>query len=434
MSSSQPRSMAFRVSKLTSIAAVTLGSMGIGLAAAAGQTPQSVSQKVVLSLSVKNVPLGQNVVADVHKSTLASGTSLRHLTVNWGDGTPSVTLKSLKFTSLHRYSRTGSFRVKVTLTNSRNTVTTASVIETVALAQHVYWTLFNGTNSNYQLESAALPLSKNSSHLEFATTLANHFRCTAGATTDAKGRLWILSYPSGCSAPFPAELLVFTTPFTPTSSPVLTFSLPGVGDDDNMTFDSSGNLWIEDNANSAVYKFKGPFTKSSSLSPSLTLTQGIARPSGIAVDAKGNVVVANVTSTGTHSLTVFHAPVTNSSIPTYLNGLTSPGGLIFDRQGNLYASNNPATGASIVRYNVGHFANGATPSVSDHLGLSAGPYEANFAFDATGNLYDADCGAHASIVVYPLGLSAFSATLHPTVNYTNPSNLSIGCVWGIAIH
>jgi hypothetical protein len=296
----------------------------------------------------------------------------------------------------------------------------------------VYWDLFNAGTQN-QLQFAPWPLTTSSPTTDISGNVGNNLQCTSGMTFDSSGRLWVISNPSGCSAPFPSVIQVFQPPVTQSSTPVLTFALPGTGDKDSLTFDSSGNLWVEDNFNSTVSEFSGPFTSSHTLTPALTLSTGINAPSGVAVDTSGSVYVANNTSSGTNSIAVFHTPVSASTVPTFLNGLHGPGGLIFDSQGNLYASSNPNVGASIVRYNSNNLGNGATPSIVDSAGLTGQPYEANFAWDALGNLYVADCGSAASVKVYPLSQSTFSSTLAPSVMYTNPAITSVNCVWGIAI-
>jgi hypothetical protein len=411
---------------------------GTGLAAAGGSVAVSnaAGLRAVLTLTPSKTFVGQIVVAGIARSTLANGTSVKRLTINWGDGR-TVRLGGLKSLSTHRYAHPGRFIVIEALTDSKGHTAHSSMPAVIAKPSRVFWDLFNGrAGTQIQLESAALPLLASSRDVQITGSATNKLRCTAGMTTDSKGRLWVLSYPNGCSAPFEATIQVFSTPVVQSSAPVLTFTLPGTGDVDNLTFDHKGNLWVEDDYNSAVYEFSGPFTTSSTLVPALTITAGINRPSGIAVDAKGDVFVANVTSAGTHSIAVFHAPVSAATVPTFLSGLTEPGGLTVDTLGNLYASSNPANGkgAAVVRYNANHLGNGATPSIVDrwvHLGI---PYTSDFAWDALGNLYVADCGSLGGLRVFPLATSPFSPVLRPSAVYTNPSLVLTGCAWGIAIH
>jgi hypothetical protein len=69
----------------------------------------------------------------------------------------------------------------------------------------------------------------------------------------------------------------------------------------------------------------------------------------------------------------------------------------------------------------------------DSAGLKGAPYAANFAWDASGNLYVADCGNAANVRVYPLATKRFSSKLSPSVTHRNASLKTIGCAWGIAI-
>jgi hypothetical protein len=390
--------------------------------------------KASLSLNLTRALVGQSIVADIHKSRLPKGTKLKTATIKWGDGR-KTTVRSLKTKPTHHYSHAGSYKVTATVTDNKHKSAHASRTEKV-IAQTVYWTLFDGQSQSYQLESARLALTSTSHDVEISGTPNNQLQCTAGMAVGPSGRLWVLTYPSGCSAPNPASIAVFTPPINQSSTPVMTFTLPGAGDVDHITFDHAGNLWASDYYNNAVYEFTGPFKSSGPLSAAVTLTNGLNTPSGVAVDAKGNVFVPNIKSTGTKSIAVFHAPVSDTTTPTFLNGLANPGGVTVDAKGNLYASSNSDTGPgnAIVRYNKGHMANHATPSVVDRSGPTKDQYEADFAWDAVGDLYDADCGSHASIRVYPLATKAFKSSLKPSVVYTNASLKSVGCAWGVAIH
>ena len=430
------RSISVRAS-LTALLAGTL-LIGTTIATAAGGSVQRhVGTVAHLALNPPRDFVGQLVVGDIHSSTLAAGAGIRRLTINWGDHSRPVTVSRLASKPAHRYAHPGRFLVAETLVDNHGRSARASALEIIARPQHVYWDLFDGQPGNqFQLESAALPLAAKSRATVISGTPENKLQCTSGMAVDVKGRLWVLSYPNGCSTPFSAAIEVFALPVTQSSSPVLTFTLPGVGGDDNFALDHHGNLWVEDTYHSEVNEFTGPFTTSGALTPSVTLTIGLNRPRGIAVDARGDVYVANGASTGKNSITVYHAPVTSVTVPTFLNGLTTPAGLAFDSSGDLFASSNPADGrgTALVRYNRTNLGNGAKPNILDSAGLRNMPYEANLAWDTLGNLYYADCGNDASLKVYPLATTSFSSSLRPSVVYANASLSTIGCAWGIGIH
>jgi len=356
------------------------------------------------------------------------------VTVTWGDGSPPVVLHTLAALPEHHYADAGKYTVRAKVTDSKGKSAVSSLAESVVI-QNVYWDLFNGQSLSFQVEFAKLALTAKSTDTVISGTVGNGLRCTAGMTVGSQNRLWVLSYPSGCSAPFPAVIQVFSLPLNPSSTPLFTLALPGVGDDDNLTFDHKGNLWVEDYYNQKVYEFPGPFNSSAALVPSLTLSLPNMTPSGLALDAKGDLFVSNVTSTSTRSIAMYHAPISAASVPTFLKGLIQPGGLTVDPHGDLYASNNPANGkgAAIVGYDAGHLKPGATPSIVNRVGLKGMPYESNFAWDASGNLYVADCGSIANVRVYPLATMPFTSQLSPSVTHRDASFNQVECAWGLAI-
>ena len=305
----------------------------------------------------------------------------------------------------------------------------APATETAKKQQHVYWTLFAGSTAP-QVQIASVPLRSKSKATSIYYNAHNTMLQSSGMHVDASGRLWILVF--GPYSGNPGSVLVFTLPLTAKSAPKYAFVLSGTDDPDHLTFDKSGNLWINSHANSSVLEYTGPFNQSGTLSPAKTLTMGLQRPSGIAIDKSGNVYVANIDSTGKNSIAVFKAPVSNKK-PYFLNGLSAPGGLSFDSHGNLYASLNGVNSSAIVRYNSSNLKSGAKPSIVDKTKLTGGVYEADLALTAAGDLYFANCGSHASIFVYPTSTKAFTSKLAPSVNYKDSEMTAAGCAWGIAI-
>ena len=69
----------------------------------------------------------------------------------------------------------------------------------------------------------------------------------------------------------------------------------------------------------------------------------------------------------------------------------------------------------------------------DKAGLKGDPYEANFAWDASGNLYVADCGSVANVRVYPLATEPFTSKLSPSVIHRDPAFDQVECAWGLAV-
>jgi sugar lactone lactonase YvrE len=406
------------------------------LASATGASARSNAArlKAALALTPSTALTRETVSASFKGSSVPRGTTLRKVTISWGDGTPPVALHKLTATATHHFAHAGQFTVKATVTDSKGKSVTTTRGEKVVV-QDVYWDLFNGASLDYQLEYTKAPLTTKSTDTTITGDGSNGLRCTSGMGIGPQHRLWVISYPSGCSAPSPAEIQVFSLPFKPSSAPLFTLTLPGVGDANNLTFDRKGNAWVEDAYNNTVYEFPAPFTDNTTLVPSLTLVLPNMVPSGLALDANGDLFVANVQSTSTRSIAIYDAPITADSTPTFLNGLTSPGGLAFDKHGDLYASNNPldGKGAAIVRYDAHQLTAGATPTLMDKVGLKGEPYEANFAWDASGNLYVADCGSVANVRVYPLAAKSFTAKLAPSVTHRNASFDDVECAWGLAI-
>ena len=400
----------------------------------AAATRSGVGSRIAVSLTPRTALAGGDVRASFRGTTLKHGTTLRSVTIKWGDGTRPVVLHKLTASPTHRYRYPGHYTVRVSVTDGKGVSGVVSIAERV-VRQALYWDLFNGTSSDYQLQFTKLPLTAKSTDASVSGTAENGLDCTSGMDVDSKGRLFVISYPSGCSAPSPAEIQVFRLPFTASSKPVFTLALPGTGGVDNLTFDRKGNLWAEDRYRQKVYEFPAPFTDNTTLAPSLTLSLPDMTPSGLAFDPKGDLFVSNVSGTPARAIAMYDVPITADSVPTFLKGLDAPGGLTFDKLGNLYASNNPSDGkgAAIVRYNGPRFKPGATPSVVDTAGLEGIPYEANFAWDASGNLYVADCGTVANVRVYPLATKPFTSKRSPSVTHRDAAFDQDECAWGVAV-
>ncbi|HET6276256.1 MAG TPA: hypothetical protein VFE16_10040 [Candidatus Cybelea sp.] len=300
-----------------------------------------------------------------------------------------------------------------------------------AAQQHVYWTLFAG--SQYpQVQIANVPLAKKSKVTSIGARTKNDLIETSGVTFH-QNRLWILSF--GQSSGEPTSALVFDLPLKETSAPKYTFVLGNSNGGDALAFDPSGDLWISSPGYHTILEYKGPFTKSGTLAPAKTLNGGNLYSYAIAVDKKGAVYASILNGGLKNSIAVSQPPYKGK--PYFLTGLTSAGALGFDSHGNLYASSNgPTSSPALVRYSADNLKKGAKPSIADSAGLPADSYLAALDFTAKGDLYIANCGGPGSpgIDVYPLSSNAFSSKLAPSLEYTNDDITSQGCAWGIAVH
>jgi hypothetical protein len=294
--------------------------------------------------------------------------------------------------------------------------------------RHVFWTLGGGS---VQVQIAKSPLRYASRAMDIYGDPRNGLSITTSLRVDSTGsRIWILTF--GKSGYKPTDVELFALPLTGFSSPLHKFVLSGTDFAEYLAFDAAGHLWVSSRDNNAVLEYTGPFDRNGTLLPHLKLTKGLRQPMGIAFDSSGNLYVSDFESTGSHSISVFKAPISDRS-PYFLNGLIYPGGLAFDNSGNLYSSTNGPTRSATVRYDRDDLRNGDAPSIVDPWGLFHS-YGANFAFTASGDLYFANCGAEASVFVYPTGKKPFSAGLRPSLDYTDYEIAAAGCAWGIDIH
>jgi hypothetical protein len=296
--------------------------------------------------------------------------------------------------------------------------------------QHIYWSLA-GSATGPQIQYTVLPLRKISPATTVFANYHNELDESTGISVDTSGkRMWVLT--RGKTGFSPSDVAVFDLPLTKPYVAIHRFVLSGTDLPTYLTFDSAGHLWVNSRDNNAVLEYTGPFAHNHTLAPHTKLRAGLDQPTGIAFDAHGDLYVSNFASTGSHSITVYKAPISSKTKPYFLDGLIYPGALAFDKDGNLYASTNGPSYSATVRYDSDDLKSGSFPSIVDRLGLYHA-YGTSFAFGASGDLYVANCGSGASVFVYPTGEKPFSSKLPPSLDYTDYQIEVTRCVWGIAV-
>jgi len=216
-----------------------------------------------------------------------------------------------------------------------------------------------------------------------------------------------------------------------------------LSDPTDVKFDSSGNLWVVDAANSRILEFKAPFTNDEQASlvlgePNLetsfiggtTFINGTVLyvPEAIAFDSSGNLWVSD---SGDSRIVEFTAPFSTDenaslvlgeptlavgavggTVPASQTNLNAPGGLTFDSSGNLWVADSgfdrviefkapfsDGEAASAVlgqdNYTAKEFPNepGCPPNCGQPTAATLyGPNDV--AFDSSGNLWVADRNDH----------------------------------------
>jgi streptogramin lyase len=131
------------------------------------------------------------------------------------------------------------------------------------------------------------------------------------------------------------------------------------------------------------------------------ITSGISIPTGISIDQRGNLYVAN----GLGANITEYAPGGTSPIFTYNANMTAPYGVTVDRRGNVYEAD--ANGLVVNQY----FQGSNVASVSCSAPSGATP--AGVAVDAGGDVFVSysEGGGSGSIFEYSGGLSGCNGTL-----------------------
>jgi hypothetical protein len=128
----------------------------------------------------------------------------------------------------------------------------------------------------------------------------------------------------------------FATTFTTASDLTLavTYTGGGITAPSAVAIDAGGNVWLANSTANTVTELSHTGTV---LSGASGYTSSLSTPSALAVDTSGHVWVANSGNSTLSELNSSGGTVTGS--PYSGGGLSSPGALAFDGQGNLWVSN-----------------------------------------------------------------------------------------------
>jgi len=226
--------------------------------------------------------------------------------------------------------------------------------------------------------------------------------------------------------------------FTGGQSPSLTIS-DGLSSPAGIAFDPSGNLWVSDNGLGEALEFVPPFASGGP--PAVELSNGLEGPAGITFSS-GNLWIADYSA---NKVLEYASPITSGSSPALAlsNGMRSPIGLAFDSSGDLWVAdfgefettnssdiNIPAQTTipgSVLEFKP-PFSSGESPSLNISSGL-VNPLALAF---SSGDLLVADQGMQAVLMFGPPFSNSSSPTIAISNSLTDPAGITIdtaGDVW-----
>jgi hypothetical protein len=262
-----------------------------------------------------------------------------------------------------------------------------------------------------------------------------------GLAFDAAGNLWVAmrNAKSGGGQIVPASLSEFTPaelsmPYVTAPDrtieisghiigPNATIQFTGFTDPAQLVFDTKGDLWLSDSGSNAVFEYTAAQLAVGSnvliqMTPNIVLTSSPAftGPVGIALDAAGDLWIANNGTTTIFEFNAASLPTAAGSTVTLTpdvilsndgNGsIQAPWALAFDTAGNLWSSNS-ATPFMLVEFAQSVLGTSGSPvpavtiSPADVAGNPSLISPAGIAFDNLGNLTAGNLSS-------PFGISLFS--------------------------
>lgn len=178
-------------------------------------------------------------------------------------------------------------------------------------------------------------------------------------------------------APSPGAPSGQATNAAPPAGQAVVLSFAGLNGPRGVAVDAAGNVYVADGGNGRVLELAA-----NASSPKVLPFAGLGNPSGVAADGTGNVYVTNLGNNLVLKLGAGSSGTTELTFAGLTSPLTSPSGVAVDSNGALYVTDGADRVLKLP-------AGSSNPTVPPFTGLSK---PTGVAVDGAGNLYVADTG------------------------------------------
>ena len=197
----------------------------------------------------------------------------------------------------------------------------------------------------------------------------------------------------------------------------LTLPIGGLSAPSTVAVDALGDVFIADRSNNQVFEIPAGCA-SSTCQTTLPVT-GLSDPSNLAVDGAGNIYIADTINNRVVELI---PAVSGYNDATVGSGLSLPSAVAVDGAGNVFIATN---GNEVVEV-----PTGGGPQITLVSGLA---FPSSVAVDGTGNLYIADAG-HNRVLEVPAGcLSSACQITVPAVGLNGPQSVAVDAAGDVYI-
>lgn len=167
--------------------------------------------------------------------------------------------------------------------------------------------------------------------------------------TDAKSNIYVADHNNAIFI-YPAAIYQVPGRYTnPSSSRIINGKHSGLNAPSALALDNDDNIWVTNRGAHSIEQFAAGMT-STDTKPMLTISGNrtlLNEPNSLFIDKQGNVWVTNANS---HEIHVYAAGISGNSAPSCIirsDAIKNPTGIALDAQGNIYQANDLTTDGNI---------------------------------------------------------------------------------------